>query len=163
MPPAAPVPTTAPPTSKNSVVRNPPPLGGGGTFRTVSVIDDVPETVPLVAVIVIVYGVSASTCGADTATWRWPVASKVKVDGVSVIVGEGARFTFAPAAGNPSWSDTVPSIAPVPPSLTTFPNGVSASNGRNFPPGGNDVMTTITKLAAQDEEIHEWNSTNVET
>src|SRR5438552_2572389 len=163
MPPAAPVPTTAPPTSKNSVVRNPPPLGGGGTFRTVSVIDDVPETVPLVAVIVIVYGVSASTCGADTATCRWPVASKVNVDGVSGIVGEGARFTFAPAAGKPSWSDTVTSIAPAPPSLITFPNGVSASNVRNFAPGGNVVMTTVTRRAAPNEELVDWISRNVDT
>src|SRR5437667_4133476 len=115
MPPAAPVPTTGPPTSKNSVLRNPPPLGGGGTFRTVSVIDDVPETVPLVAVIVIVYGVSASTCGADTATWRWPVASKVKVDGLGWIFGYAARFTFAPAADNRAWSDSVTRTDRAPP------------------------------------------------
>src|SRR6266705_2590890 len=163
MPPAALVPTTAPPIRATVVVSIPTLPCGGGTFRTVNVICEVPDTVPLVAVIVIMYVVSVSTCGADTVTCRWPVASKANVDGVSVIVGEGARITFAPVAGHPSWSDTVTSIAPAPPSLITFPNGVSASNVRNFAPGGNVVMTTVTRRAAPNEELVDWISRNVDT
>src|SRR5437867_6592169 len=163
MPPAAPVPTTAPPMSRTTRLSNPPPPGEGGTFRTVKVICDVPDTAPRVAVIVIVYVVSASTVGAETVTCWWPVASRVKVEGVSVIAGDGERITFAPPAGKPRSSEIVTSIAPAPPSLMTFPNGVSTSNVRNCAPGGNVVMTTVTSLAAPNSELVDLISRKVDT
>src|SRR2546421_5482385 len=129
----------------------------------VNVICDVPDTAPRVAVIVIVYVVSTDTVGAETVTCWWPVASRVNVDGVSVIAGDGVRITFAPAAGWPFSSETVTSIAPVPPSLTTLPKGVSASNVRNCAPGGNVVMTAVTSRAAPGSQLGDLISRNVET
>src|SRR5438093_13050432 len=134
MPPAAPVPTTAPPMSRTTRLSNPPPPGEGGTFRTVKVICDVPDTAPRVAVIVIVYVVSTDTVGAQTVTCWWPVAPRENVDRASVIAGDAARITFAPAAGSPVSPDTATSIAPGPPYFTTLPNGVSASNLRTSAP-----------------------------
>src|SRR5438034_830476 len=58
---------------------------------------------------------------------------------------------------------SIPTAAPVPHTLITFPNGVSASNVRNFAPGGNVVMTTVTKRAAPNEELVDWISRNVDT
>src|SRR2546430_5189904 len=91
MPPAAPVPTTAPPIRATVVVSIPTLPCVGGTFRTVNVICEVPDTAPRVAVIVIVYVVSTDTVGAETVTCWWPVAARVNVDGVSVIAGDGVR------------------------------------------------------------------------
>src|SRR5438552_1981410 len=106
MPPAAPVPTTAPPTSKNSVVRNPPPLGGGGTFRTVSAMK------------------VATNC---------PFAFVVPVDGVTLPAPEvRVMLMDAPSTGIPFESRTVTVIGALPPEPTA--DGMLAAD--RITPGG---------------------------
>src|SRR2546422_11488370 len=98
MPPAAPVPTTAPPMSRTTRVSNPPPPGEGGTFRTVNVICDVPDTDPRVAVVVVVYVVSAGTVGAGMGTFGGARAARGEGEGGRRRGGDGAWSTFGPAA-----------------------------------------------------------------
>src|SRR2546425_13063653 len=79
------------------------------------------------------------------------------------MVGEGVRITLAPAAGKPRSSETVTSIAPAPPSLMTFPNGVSASHVRNCAPGGDGVKATVASLAAPHPHVVDLISTEGDT